>query len=75
MLATEAAGKEGKEKEGAKLRISKVALTGAPNGFVFHKVELLSLLGPGQTQALQVDYALTEFLVPHPKEIAQGENQ
>lgn len=48
---------------------------GASDGMVSHKIELLNLLSPGQSIRLTVDYALTEYLVPLPKEIVQADNQ
>ena len=59
----------------AKLRISKTAVKGAPAGFVFHKIELLSLLSPGAKIPITVEYSVTGYLIPHPKEIVQSENQ
>jgi len=53
----------------------KAKVKGAPDGFIFHKLELLNLLSTGSAIKITVEYALTEYLVPHPKEIIQSENQ
>ncbi|KAL3093195.1 hypothetical protein niasHT_022645 [Heterodera trifolii] len=62
-------------KESGKLRISRVRVKGASSDMVFHKIEFLDLLMSGSNIKLSVDYALTEYLVPSPKEILQSENQ
>lgn len=53
----------------------QVKVKDAPAGFVFHKIELLNLFAPGSTAQITVDYALTQYLNPLPKEIEQAENQ
>lgn len=63
------------DKEGAKLRITKVSVKGSPADFVFHKIELLNLIESEQTYSLSVEYSLTQYLVPYPKEISQTDNQ
>jgi len=62
-------------KDSARLRISKISVKGSPQGFVFHKIELLNLLAPGASMSITVEHSLTEYLVPYPKEIVQAENQ
>nr|CAD2177809.1 unnamed protein product [Meloidogyne enterolobii] len=62
-------------KETGKFRVSRAKVKGAPDGFIFHKLELLNLLSTGSAIKVTVEYALTEYLVPHPKEIIQSENQ
>ena len=62
-------------KESSKFRLSRVKVKGAPDDLVFHKVEFLNLLSPDALIKITVDYAVTQQLALHPKEITQTENQ
>lgn len=63
------------KKTGNKLRVARVEVIGAAKGFAYYKVELLSLVPPGKSVTVTVDYSLTGFLQPFPAEIPQSENQ
>ncbi|KAH7689681.1 ribophorin I family protein, partial [Aphelenchoides avenae] len=47
------------KKPANKLRVSRVEVIGAAKGLHYYKVELLSLVSPGKSVTVTVDYSLT----------------